>query len=103
MTRLKQILAGILLLILGFAIIPPESFHHHEESHVICKKGDIHVELKSFECDLFNFVFPVLIQNNQYQGAVLKQTLSLFLVENTRPALGVFFSKPYNRGPPLLD
>ncbi|MEQ8624592.1 MAG: hypothetical protein RJQ00_07055 [Vicingaceae bacterium] len=102
MKRLNQLLSIGLLLVLGLAIVPAESFHHHHEETILCKEGQIHLEVKQFECELCNFVLPTLIQGAEQQSNILIGSSYSYQVKNTPTGVSTFFDIPKYRGPPEI-
>lgn len=56
---INRILSGFLLLALSLAIIPAETFHHHEGDTKVCLDQEAHIETPHFDCELFDFVLPI--------------------------------------------
>ena len=91
----------ILLAILSISIIPPESFHAHEEAHVICKEGAKHIEAKKFECDLCDFVLPLFESTKSEEGLLISAVHVLEEHHHRFPISRELFDIPRYRGPPL--
>ena len=102
MKRVNQLISIALLLVLGLAIVPAESFHHHHEEAVLCKEGQIHIEDKQFECELCSFVLPTLIQNTEQKQSFLVGSLYTYLIKSTPVGISTFFDIPKYRGPPEI-
>jgi len=98
--RINQLISIALLLVLGLAIVPAESFHHHHEETILCKEGQIHLEKKQFECELCNFVLPTLIQTSDLQSNILVASAFFYEVKNTPAGVIALFCIPEYRGPP---
>ena len=78
-----------------------ESFHIHEEAHVVCKQGDKHVEAKRFECDLCDFVLP-LFESTHSEEKLLIATIYILEEEHYQiPISRELFDIPQYRGPPI--
>jgi hypothetical protein len=52
----QKILTFGLLLCFGVAIIPAETFHHHDFKSEICKEDEIHFADHAVDCELASFV-----------------------------------------------
>ena len=102
MKRFHQIISIVLLLVLGLAIVPAESFHHHTEDSVLCKEGQVHIEDKQFECELCSFVLPTLIQSEGQQSNILVGKLLTYQYKNTPSGVCTFYELPNYRGPPEI-
>lgn len=84
------------------ALFPAESFHHHAEKSVVCQDQSDHIEQKSFECELCDFVLPIF---DQQDDAFFGQTLETnFSYSEVKPkgVLPSDYSIPYYRGPPFI-
>lgn len=97
----QQFLSMVLLAILSISIIPIESFHSHEEAHVICKDAAKHIEAKEFECDLCDFVLPLFESSNSATELNIAVIYTLKLECLQVPISRELFDIPQYRGPPI--
>jgi len=98
----NKIVSSLLLVVLAMAIIPAESFHSHEEHLIICHDQSDHVEESHFECQLCDFVLPVLEQN--HQEVSFYSTLTNFKYNSLRNEFVLLdgYNAVQYRGPPTL-
>ena len=102
MKSVNKLIAALLLFVLGLAIVPAETFHHHHDETILCKEGQIHLETKRFECELCKFVLPSLIQNSEEQNFILSTTHYFYSIKDTPSGVTTFFDIPNYRGPPEI-
>ena len=102
MKKLHQYTALLLLLVLSLAIVPPETFHHHDTASIVCHDNSDHIEETNVECELCKFVLPVFdSKDSKYFGKLSSLSFHYkqsFLVE---VALNDY-TIPFYRGPPEI-
>ena len=99
----NKYIAGFLIIVLSTAIVPLESFHHHEEASKICMESNAHIEQKEFQCELLDFVLPV------YE--LPQKHINSFYISYSEEIDAAYrfafceklYSLPENRGPPYSN
>jgi hypothetical protein len=94
--------AWLLLFFLSLAIIPLESFHTHHEETVVCHQAGTHVEKVHFECELCDFVLPVIDQKKSQRLEVFYSRANSVERHYSAPEFSSHLQIPFLRGPPLI-
>lgn len=100
---INRLLSGFLLLALSLAIIPAESFHHHEGETVVCLDQEAHIETPHFECELFDFVLPVLQVTKAFSLQNFQRLIEQFEVFTFQLNSSFRADLPQGRAPPFLS
>lgn len=88
---------------LSLAIIPAESFHHHEGDTVVCLDQEAHIETPHFECELFDFVLPVLQETKAFSLQNFQRLIEQFKGFTFQFNSSFRSDLPQGRAPPFLS
>jgi hypothetical protein len=100
---INRLLSGFLLFALSMATIPAETFHQHEGDTVVCLDQETHIEKPHFECELMDFVLPVLKEAKAFRLQNFQNLLERF-EQFTFQLYSTFRSDlPQGRAPPFLS
>lgn len=100
--QLQTYIAGLLLVVLSATLIPAETFHHHEESTVVCHEASNHYEEPFFECDLCDFVLPLYENGVKSSIKAEEFLLAEFKLEESSAPLKRTQRLHQGRAPPRL-
>lgn len=100
---INRLLSGFLLFALSMAIIPAETFHKHERDTVVCLEQETHLEIPHFNCELFDFVLPVLKETKAFRIQNFQNLLEQFELFTFQLHSSFRSDLPLGRAPPFLS
>lgn len=100
---LHRLFSGVLIFALSLAIIPAESFHHHESETVVCLDQEAHIEAPHFDCELFDFVLPLLHKTSAASILHFQYFIQRFELVYFQYFTSLKSELPQGRAPPFLS
>lgn len=100
---LHRLFSGVLIFALSLAIIPAESFHHHESETVVCLDQEAHIEAPHFDCELFDFVLPLMFKASAEIFKNFQHFIQRFEIFSFQSFTSLKSELPQGRAPPFLS
>lgn len=97
-----RILSFVLLGVFTLAIIPAESFHHHDFQTVSCLESEHHIEQDQEECLLADFILPSFTLNAAENHQWIAKISAELIICGTFDRSFRYLRNPSSRAPPVV-